>query len=950
METKMSNLFIDKRQSDHGVDEWGHEGDDTLLGSRFDDKLKGAQGNDHIEGNGGSDQIMDITWVGFAPDFGNLFTLNRQIASSRLDISNFVAENLEVGAQGLGQAFFHGGNDTFSGGTGDDYLLGLEGNDKLDGGDGTDVLLGGSGNDTATGGAGDDIFGGGHGNDYLLGGAGSDLLNGNDDNDRLEGGAGGDILIGGGGEDTAIYDQSSAGINVNLRFGIAGLENPFGSEASGDTLDSIEDVEGSRFNDVITGSDVANDLFGGLGNDLLDGGKGADDLDGGAGLDTVSYLASSAGVTVQLDDASLHIHSLALGGDADGDVLTSIEDLSGSNFDDSLTGNSGFNLIHGNGGNDRIFGLGGIDHLVGDDGDDELAGGTDNDQLEGGSGNDGLYGGDGNDVLNGGAGADMIDGGDGIDLATFADNAHPVRVILGEPGTQGQATSTIPASRGRLTETDTLINIENVTGSAFSDGFAGNSAHNVIHGGLGNDAFAFSAGSDILDGDGGSDTLNLSNLSATAHVLLASSVSVDGTSGTTTLVEMENVIGTTADDFITGTTGDNRIAGGLGNDLLDGGKGADLLDGGSGLDTVSYSASNAAVTVVLDDADLHTLSEASSGDAAGDVLIAIENLSGSNFDDTLTGNSGANLIQGAGGNDRIFGLGGGDRLLGGAGDDLLNGGEGGDVIDGGDGADEATFADNAQSVNVVLGEPGTEGQARSTISSGVISFTETDTLISIENVTGSAFADSFTGNSAHNVIHGGLGDDTFFFTAGSDILDGDGGADTLNLGNLATGASVLLASSVSVKTFAGATTLIDMENVIGTTVDDLITGTAGDNSITGGLGNDRMTGNGGSDTFVFRSAAEMGATGSEPHDIITDFSAGDRIDLHLIDADLGSDGDQAFTFIGDSAFGGEAGELRAKLGNQGNMNLTVDIDGDGHADGRIQLDGVTSIDASSFVL
>lgn len=947
----MSNLFIDKRDSDHGVDEWGHEGDDTLLGSRFNDKLKGAQGNDHIEGNGGSDQIMDITWVGLEPDFGNLFSLNRQIASSRLDISNFVAENLEVGAQGLGQAFFHGGNDNFSGGTGDDYLLGLEGSDRLDGGDGTDVLLGGSGNDTATGGAGDDIFGGGQGGDYLLGGAGFDLLNGNADNDRLEGGAGGDILIGGGGVDTAIYDQSGAAININLRVGAAALDTPFGSEASGDTLQSIEDVEGSRFNDIITGSDVANGLFGGLGNDLLDGGKGGDDLDGGAGLDSVGYLASDAGVIVQLDDIALHIHSTADGGDADGDVLTSIENLSGSNFDDTLTGNSGFNLIHGNGGGDRIFGLAGVDRLLGDDGDDELVGGDGNDQLDGGNDDDGLYGGDGNDLLNGGAGADIIDGGDGTDLATFADNARSVRVVLGEQGTQGQATSLFSIGRGRFSETDTLIGIENVTGSAFGDSFAGNSTHNVIHGGLGNDTFSFTAGSDILDGDGGADTLNLGNLGATAHVLLASSVSVDGISGAATLVEMENVIGTTADDIITGTSGDNRIAGGLGNDLLDGGKGADNISGGGGLDTVSYSASGAAVAVALDDADLHTQSAAGGGDAAGDVLSLIENLSGSNFDDSLTGNSGANLIQGAGGNDRISGLGGADRLLGGTGDDRLDGGEGGDAIDGGDGTDEATFAGNAQSVNVVLGEPGTAGQAQSTISSGIISFTETDTLISIENVTGSAFADSFAGNAAHNIIHGGLGDDTFFFGAGSDVLDGDGGSDTLDLGNLSASADVELATSVSVNGISGAATLFHMENVIGTAAGDVVTGTTADNSITGGLGDtDRMTGNGGDDTFVFRTAAEMGSPGAGPHDIVTDFSAGDLIDLHLIDADVGSDENEAFTFISGGAFSGEAGEVRAKLGNQGNLNISVDIDGDANADGRIQLNGVTSIDASSFVL
>lgn len=656
----MANLFIDKRDSDHGVDEWGHEGNDTILGSDFNDKLKGAQGNDTIRGNDGDDQIMDLTWIGPEPDFDGLFNLNRDLASSRLDISNFASENIEIGSQVIGQFLFHGGNDVFSGGDGDDYLLGLEGNDRLDGGNGLDVLLGGSGNDTIVGGQGDDIFGGGRGNDYMLGGTGADLLNGGAGDDRLEGGAGGDRLIGGVGEDTVIYAQSIGGVRINLRVGGVALDSPAFSEAPGDTFDSIENVEGSRSDDIITGSDVGNDLFGGLGNDVLIGGKGGDDINGDGGTDTSSYFSSQSAVTVTLDDARLRTGSTASGGDAEGDRLTSIENLEGSAFFDRLTGNSFDNIIRGFDGRDTISGL---------------------------------------------AGADRLFGGEGA-----------------------------------------------------------------------------------------------------------------------------------------------------------------------------------------------------------------------------------------------------DTLLGGDDDDVLTGGAGGDVLNGEDGIDTASFAENARSMTVTLGEGGAAGEARTLIPFGGLLGTEIDTLRSIENIQGSSFSDRLTGNSAHNIISGGLGDDTFVLTAGQDVLDGDGGADTLDLSALLSVGTVNLAENVvGIANIFGQTTIRDIENIIGTRVEDQIRGSAFDNVISGGTGNDRMTGNGGNDTFVFRSLDEMGSVAKNIRDVITDFSDGDILDFRALDADPDTAGNQDFTFIGNARFSGEGGEMRAKLGGGGNMNITFDLDGDRQIDARIQLNHVSEFDASDFV-
>jgi Ca2+-binding RTX toxin-like protein len=155
------------------------------------------------------------------------------------------------------------------------------------------------------------------------------------------------------------------------------------------------------------------------------GGAGADQLDGGAGLDGVIYAGSTAGVKV---DLAAHTAS---GGDAEGDTLNGIEALSGSDFDDILTGDALANFIQGEGGFDRLNGGGGNDRvqgtgvLAGGGGNDTVFGGDTlanvmngnggGDLMGGGELNDTMSGGDGNDVINGYLGADQLRGGTGAD-------------------------------------------------------------------------------------------------------------------------------------------------------------------------------------------------------------------------------------------------------------------------------------------------------------------------------------------------------------------------------------------------------------------------------------------------------------------------------------------------------------------------------------------------------
>ncbi|MBB3134049.1 serralysin [Rhizobium pisi] len=144
---------------------------------------------------------------------------------------------------------------------------------------------------------------------------------------------------------------------------------------------------GTNGNDIMphTGqSNGGNETFKGLaGNDVLKGGAGADVLDGGYGNDTASYEGSSSGVNVNLATGA------ASGGHATGDKIVSIENLTGSSYDDVLTGgNNGGNVLNGGAGADKLDGGAGADKLNGGDGADVLIGGSGKDIMTGGLSSD----------------------------------------------------------------------------------------------------------------------------------------------------------------------------------------------------------------------------------------------------------------------------------------------------------------------------------------------------------------------------------------------------------------------------------------------------------------------------------------------------------------------------------------------------------------------------------
>lgn len=354
-----------------------------------------------------------------------------------------VVEDDNVGAAGTA------GNDTIVGTDGDDDIDALEGDDSVDAQGGNDTIQGGAGNDTLIGGVGDDVIFGGGGSNLIFGGAGNDEIDGGSGDDTIDGGPGDDTIEGGDGIDTASFNYGgSTGVVVNLADGTATDE--FGGS---DSLVSVENVEGSAFDDSITGSAVGNILSGGGGNDAIDGaggddtlrgGAGVDTLNGGAGADTADYSQAAGAVIVDLGAGSA-----SNDGDGGSDALVDIENVVGSGFDDAITGDSGANV---------------------------------------------LSGGAGDDTLVGGAGADSMDGGDGTDLVDYSGESQGVAVDL----TAGTAIDGGGA-------TDTLTGIENVTGTDAGDSLRGDAEDNVLSGGAGDDTLNGEDGADTLIGGDGDD-------------------------------------------------------------------------------------------------------------------------------------------------------------------------------------------------------------------------------------------------------------------------------------------------------------------------------------------------------------------------------------------------------------------------------------------------------------
>ncbi|EFL88196.1 tandem-95 repeat protein [Ahrensia sp. R2A130] len=446
----------------------------------------------------------------------------------------------------------------------------------LVGSDVTDLIEGTSDAETITGLAGDDLLVALGGNDTIDGGSGNDTIRAGDGDDVIIGGDGADTIDGGDGYDTVDFADSNTGVNADLESRIGR-----GGHAQGDVYTNVEALLGTQYADTLGGSTgderlVGNDgddtldgrsgnddLSGGKGDDVLTGGDGADVIAGGDGNDTASYELSAEAVSVSLQNGT------AAGSDAHGDTLTSIENLTGSAFNDDLQGGDGTNILIGGRGDDVLRGMAGDDLLIG------------------------------------GRGADTLSGGAGIDIADYTLSAEGVTVDMAD-GAAGGGDAT----------GDTFDGIEVIQGSYHNDILRGDGTDNMLRGGL---------GEDVLDGRGGFDTADYSRSETPVTLDLGTGVGTAGEAAGDTLISIEKVTGSSYDDALSGSTAADTFDGGMGNDTMSGKAGSDTYVFGteSGTDLVIENGDAAdvdriALTADLEPKDVSIIRE---GD---DLLVEIE--------------------------------------------------------------------------------------------------------------------------------------------------------------------------------------------------------------------------------------------------------------------------------------------------------------------------------------
>jgi Ca2+-binding RTX toxin-like protein len=707
------------------------------------------------------------------------------------------------------------------------------------------------------GGGGKDDLIGSPGDDDILGRDGVDFINARSGNDFVTLGTGGPLELHPSGEFYRGDQQDAAGgsgfdeLRHDDRIGPVKMDfaNPPGSVRDSDVgrcpVDAVSNPSGgcldsvSNFEKLVgTSSALGDEIIGGDSAETLVGGGGPDTLCGGMGVDTVDYSGSSEGVTVTLDgvlptdsrhtispqgpgrdeynkarkdcretDPSLPNGPPLPGGRRDCTpndgalnehdcVGEDVENIVGSNSNDTLTGNSpdefeglgpkvephGINDIEGRGGDDLIDGRTGPDALSGGGGVDtvtygsrpqpvsaaidgapndgtKIAGATiaalqngdfdyrtslsdsiedDVENIVGGMNDDTLRGDGDANKLQGGTGADFIDGAGGNDqLEGDTDND----ILAGGDGG------------------DALL------GGVGADALDGEAGNDNVQGGAGGDIVSGGPGADTLSGgdDGSEDTVDYSDATTPLHVS-ADNVNDDGRAGEgdNVVADFEIILGGSDADVLAGGSGSQFISGGDGDDLLSGGGGADDFSGGTGSDAVTYAAAGGSVFV--------NLAEAGNDGEPGEadyVLEDVEKVVGGSGDDTLLGDAKANVLEGGAGNDRLAGAEGDDLLGGELGNDTLSGDVGNDALFGSDGNDNLSGGDGNDDLKGEAGDDNLDGGSGSDRHSGgphldAISYSTRTAGVTVNldgtDKNGQGNENDFIGNDVENVTTGSGGD------------------------------------------------------------------------------------------------------------------------------------------------------------------------------------------------
>ena len=595
---------------------------------------------------------------------------------------------------------------------------------------------------------------------------------------------------------------------------------------------------------------------------------------------------------------------------------------------------------------------------------------TGDDYIETTAGEDDLvFAGAQNDRIRLSSGNDVIDGGQGFDQLFYTSNFGQITYVLTDTSFVGAGVNTVFASIEAFVFTATnslLITIDasdwapaggnpagytliqayggnsRITGSAYSDTVYVDGRNNVIDTGGGFDRVYASP-------VGKSEPYYISTIAGALRIMQGDADDEDRTVLTITNAEMVGVAAnydTTVDQTViaTGSAMGVHFIDGFSSDTFVGSAHDDLFDstspfpvdqwidtftGGGGADTFSFIGG------------AHRLDQTYITDFSADDVIDFNGNTAAGYE--ISTFIGSAAFSGATGEYR-YQIGGGQTII-------QFDGDGDGVADGtlyllGSNArlEQVTTAAGTKALHI---DPAIYGTAGNDIIDGTIDADEIHGLGGDDTIDGLAGDDLINGGGGNDTIDGGDGGDQLYGNAGDDMLSGDAGADKLygHAGN-----DTVEGGAGNDNVFGGN----DNDSLYGGDGDDLVNGQGGDDVIVGGPGNDLLVGGFGADRFVF-SDGDLGIA-APATDRIKDFlgAQGDTIDLHLMDADTTTGGDQAFTWISTYLFSGTAGELRFQYPSPSagiyNTRIYGDTDGDGAADFVLELTGNVTPSQFDFIL
>ena len=672
-----------------------------------------------------------------------------------------------------------------------------------------------------------------------------------------------------------------------------------------------DSFEGGTGNDKLYGNTGNDILKGGDGDDILIAGSGTDTVDGGAGSDTADYSEFTKSLSVTLNGST---YSDLKFGAIKTDRLKNIENIIGGSGSDTIIGDSNSNIINGGAGNDT---------------------------LDGGAGNDTLIGGDGNDVYMVENSGDVVTESN-VSLSQIDEVRSSVSWSLG-------------ANLEKLTLTGTTA--INGTGNDLANTITGNSAANTLNGEAGNDILFGGAGSDIIFAGDGDDWLfgyeeysdsQLSSQEFTAKLTAEKNNSID------------------------------KLYGGKGNDFY-------IFDYYLNTPEIIENA-NEGIDTILGDLASYTL-ESNVENYVNDRSFASSTvtITGNNLNNIIkTSPSGwdsadeiLNTISSHAKQEAFYGLAGDDTLMGGAGNDILDGGTGVDVMWGGAGNDVYYVDSASDQTNEAISTTNTADATGtdlvySSVTRTLGNYLENLTLTGTTaiNGTGNALANTLTGNSAANTLDGSSGADTLIGGDGNDIYVVDNAAEVVTETNASltqidevrSSVTWTIGANLENLTLTGTTAINGTGNALANTITgnaaaNTLKGEAGSDILYGGIGSDSLYGGAGDkvkDVFDFNAITESktGTTRDKVYDFVTKI---DKIDLSGIDANTAAANtdDQAFLFSGTTAKANSVWYKKVDVdGSSATKDIVIygDVDGNTTADFEIGLVGVTSINATDFVL